>query len=310
MGQLDHFMPLYVGDYLRDTPHLSVEEHGAYLLLLMALWTKGTLPASPDALARVARVTPYRWAKLAPILMPFFTVADGMLRHKRVDSERSHSIEVASKRSAAGKAGGEAKALKTQEAALANATILPQQKATIHIHNHSHKEEREKTERPRESRAAGASALVSDFDRFWTVYPKRIGQNPKHPASLKFLRAVKQGADPEAIIASARRYAIECSGIEDRTFVTQAVTWLNQRRWEDGPGLLPEGAEMPKTTGPPAPGLPTEEELREKYRKIKANGNGHDAGNTARDVRAQGHGVHSGAEGGGYGPGDGDPSRH
>lgn len=236
MGQLDHFMPLYVGDYLRDTPHLSVEEHGAYLLLLMALWTKGTLPASPDALARVARVTPYRWAKLAPILMPFFTVADGMLRHKRVDSERSHSIEVAGKRSAAGKAGGEAKALKTQEAALANATILPQQKATIHIHNHSHKEEREKTESPRESRAPGASALLSilkevlDEDRAQAVidHRKRLGRGKGLTERSARILANRLRACPDPAAAADELIV--------RGWTSVSAEWLQPRAPPNGNG--------------------------------------------------------------------------
>jgi uncharacterized protein YdaU (DUF1376 family) len=39
------FMPLYTGDYLRDTRHLSVMEHGAYVLALMHCWDqKGPMP--------------------------------------------------------------------------------------------------------------------------------------------------------------------------------------------------------------------------------------------------------------------------
>jgi hypothetical protein len=76
---------------------------------------------------------------------------------------------------------------------------------------------------------------MTTFDDFWLAYPKRRGSNPKHPASLKFATAVKNGADPAHIISSARRFRDEAAeqGNIDTPFIPMASTWLNQKRWLD-----------------------------------------------------------------------------
>ena len=78
----------------------------------------------------------------------------------------------------------------------------------------------------------------SDFEEFWKAYPSRgKARNPKHPAQKKFEAAVRQGAPPISIIAGAKRYAAAMleTGKVGTEFVAMAVTWLNQRSWEDGP---------------------------------------------------------------------------
>lgn len=70
------------------------------------------------------------------------------------------------------------------------------------------------------------------FALFWSVYPRRQGSDPKKPAAEKFAAKVRAGADPSAIIEGARRYAEAVRG-RDPQFVAQAVTWINQERWNN-----------------------------------------------------------------------------
>ena len=90
MTDADVWMPLYIGDYLRDTAHLSASEHGAYLLLIMECWSKGgSVTDSDRALWRVVRADSLEhWqTEIRPALEPFFQVGDGVWQHKRVSEE-------------------------------------------------------------------------------------------------------------------------------------------------------------------------------------------------------------------------------
>lgn len=82
------YMPLYIADYLADTSHLTAEEHGAYLLLIMTYWQRGkALPADPERLANIARVSNERWTSVQRTLNEFFVHVDGTLQHKRIEHE-------------------------------------------------------------------------------------------------------------------------------------------------------------------------------------------------------------------------------
>lgn len=55
------WMPLYVGNYIADTQHLTTLEHGAYMLLLMHYWMHGELPSDEKRLSLVAKLDPKSW---------------------------------------------------------------------------------------------------------------------------------------------------------------------------------------------------------------------------------------------------------
>jgi uncharacterized protein YdaU (DUF1376 family) len=119
------FMQLYVADYLGDTRHLTTEQHGAYLLLLMTMWrSEGVLPDDPIKLARIAGLTVSRWHKISADVLAFFTPCEGGFTQRRLSAELAIAEEKSSKRSQSGKAGARAKALKSNKVASANASRL------------------------------------------------------------------------------------------------------------------------------------------------------------------------------------------
>jgi uncharacterized protein YdaU (DUF1376 family) len=99
------WMPLWIGDFLTDTQHLTVAETGAYMLLLMGMWNaNGKLPRDEVKLARVARCTPAEWMSVREPVLAFFTMVGGVLRHKRVTAELDKAESFRRRASKAGKA--------------------------------------------------------------------------------------------------------------------------------------------------------------------------------------------------------------
>jgi hypothetical protein len=74
-----------------------------------------------------------------------------------------------------------------------------------------------------------------DFEGFWEAYPKRDGSNPRKPAQQKYDIAIRDGADPQAMLAGVMAYAAEQQrkGKLGTEFVMQATKFLNQEVWRD-----------------------------------------------------------------------------
>jgi uncharacterized protein YdaU (DUF1376 family) len=102
------WMPLYVGDYLGDTGHLTTAQHGAYLLLMMHYWRKGELPDDDRQLSKITKLPLRTWCEYRPTLQDFFH--EGW-KHKRIDAELEKMMRVSQKRAIAGQKGGIGSAL-------------------------------------------------------------------------------------------------------------------------------------------------------------------------------------------------------
>jgi len=97
------WMPIYWGDYLRDTGHLTTIQHGAYLLLIAHCWQHERLPADDKARAAIARCTLAEWQKCRTEVEAFFR-PDGT--HKRIEQEINKTERKILQRAMAGRKGG------------------------------------------------------------------------------------------------------------------------------------------------------------------------------------------------------------
>lgn len=84
----DSYFTLFVGDYLRDTMHLSTRQHGAYQLLLMHYYGTGRpLPDDEDMLRAISREGQQDWKVDRPVVMAFFHKESDGWHQTRADKE-------------------------------------------------------------------------------------------------------------------------------------------------------------------------------------------------------------------------------
>lgn len=104
-----------------DTAHLTTEEIGAYLLLMLAYYrTEEPLPARDRALASITKLPMDRWQEAKLSIAPFFVEEDGVWRHARIDAEikdraKKHATAVANATSGARKRWGDRATAKPAE---------------------------------------------------------------------------------------------------------------------------------------------------------------------------------------------------
>lgn len=94
----------HLGDYARDTGHLTLLEHGVYTVLLDRYYATEQGIAQADTY-RVARATSRQERQAVDrVLAEFFALEDGVYRMGRVEREIAHYREKSGKASASAKA--------------------------------------------------------------------------------------------------------------------------------------------------------------------------------------------------------------
>jgi len=102
MAKYNQYMPLYIGDYLRDTSHLTPQRHGIYLLLIFHYWTNESIPKNNEELQIITKsFSPSAKRDLKYVISEFF---DKDMRHQRIEkslAESKHKYETACRKQAA-----------------------------------------------------------------------------------------------------------------------------------------------------------------------------------------------------------------
>jgi len=216
-------MQLYVADYLGDTRHLTTEQHGAYLLLLMTMWrSEGRLPNDSKKLARITGCTASRWARIADDVLAFFDVDGDDLTNKRLMLELEKATEKSFQRAVSGTKGGKAKALKSKKPAVANASDLL-------CHSSEPEPEREEAIASLSTRPTRVE-VARGWTEFWSLYPRKVAKDAAAKAFPKALARI-DGPDPVTVLLDGLRRALP--GWDDPEFIPHPATWLNRGQWSD-----------------------------------------------------------------------------
>jgi hypothetical protein len=102
----------YPDAHIADTANLTLEEQGAYRLLMDHMWIKGgSLKNDDKEIARLLRISVKKWQKLKPKLEGYLLIYESILTHKRIQKDYKKACETSKINAENGRLGG----LKTAE---------------------------------------------------------------------------------------------------------------------------------------------------------------------------------------------------
>ena len=109
-----NFYPRHIGDYLKDTAHLSLLEHGVYGRLLDVYYTREVGIEEADAARLVGARSKEERTALGQVLGEFFVLQAGVWTHRRCDAEIERFHKKAEHNREVGKLGGRPRKSETQ----------------------------------------------------------------------------------------------------------------------------------------------------------------------------------------------------
>lgn len=230
-------MPMYWDAYLADTTHLSTEEHGAYLLLLAAMWRRdGSVPDDDRDNARILGITLAKWRKIKARLsgtIKGFEVENGQISQEKLRKTWEKTQEKIDTNRSNGAKGGRPTRNKNKGLTKADGSNPVNPIKTI--------PEPEPLEEDKSS-----SLGVEDF------YSKYLGAHPK-PSDTdlgfqRFSEIVESGVSVEELVSTAEAYAAAAKSFSDKNFIQHSDNFLcpergNWKKYRPAPKAKPPSSD-------------------------------------------------------------------
>ena len=215
------FLPFYTGDYLRDTRHLSMMEHGAYLMFLTYCWDqRGPIPLDERKQIGIVNARSKEEIEaMRAVLREFFVEMDDGWYNRRMQREIERAQALSSKRKLAGIKGFQAKAKHLLSKSQARAATL-----TL-------------TTNPTTTKTPLVRYTDSRWEEFWNSYPRKTAK----ANAWKVWQRIKLEEVDAILKALEVHKASDQWTRDDGRFIPHPAKWLRDRRWEDevmtGPDL-------------------------------------------------------------------------
>jgi uncharacterized protein YdaU (DUF1376 family) len=215
-------MPMYWDAYLADTTHLTTEEHGAYLLLLAAMWRRnGSVPDNDKDNARILGMTLAKWRKIKARLVSTisgFHAEGGAITQEKLQKTWENTQEKINKNRANGSKGGRPKGNKNKD--------LDEAKGSISDNPNESIPEPEPEPYKVEDKSS-TSQEAEDYQRYLKAHPKPVDSDA---GSELFSSLLADGIEADRIISAAAAYAETVKGWSSEAKVQQSDNFLDPER--------------------------------------------------------------------------------
>ena len=213
--KLNHY-PFHIGDYIKDTAHLSADEDLAYRRLLDLYYdTEAPIPLETQWVARKIRLGSEVVEK---VLNEYFEKGENGWSNRRCDEEIAKYQRQAEKNRLNGKAGGRPKKTQSKPSGLVKKTQWEPSGNPLESQPEPEPEPSKPIREP------------DGFAEFWSVYPKKRGRAEARKA---FAKAKINGHLPQVLEAVKRQAQSDEWRKEGGQFIPYPATWLNRGQWDD-----------------------------------------------------------------------------